>query len=184
MNKSIITFPQTYNSISTINLKVKVDMLDNNGNISSSIICVLQEDDVLVSSDLDMSMFVSGKYNITILDSGGNPYVALQPLFITGYTLFNALPVNSTDQIIDVITYDNIIATNSDQISTNLNNTNIFVELISKDSATMNQKIVTIDSGHPISVILNANIIVVVNVANNGYTKYKVIVFNRVNNVN
>lgn len=184
MNKSVITFPQTYNFISTINLKVKVDLLDNNGNVSNSIICVLQENDVLISSDLDMSMFISAKYNITILDSGGNPYTALQPLFILGYTLFNALSVNSTDQIIDVISYDNITATNSDTITTNLNNTNIFVELISKDVATMNQKIITIDSGNPVTVELQANSIIVKNVLTNGYEKYKVTIFNRVNNVN
>lgn len=184
MNKAVVTFPQTYNSISTINLWVKVDMLDNNGNISTSIVCVLQEDTILISSDLDMSMFVSGKYNITILDNSGNPYVALQPLFINGYTLFNSLPVNSSDQIIDVIAYDNIIATNSDEIPTNLNNTNIFVELISKDPATMNQKIITINSGSPVTVELLANSIIVKNIVTNGYAKYKAIVFNRVNNVN
>lgn len=184
MNKSVITFPQTYNSISTIGLKVKVDILDSNSNVANSIFCVLQENNILVSSDLDMGMFISAKYNITILDSGGNPYTALQPLFITGYTLFTSLPINSTDQIIDVISYDNIFATDSDEITTNLNNINVMVELISKDLATMNQKIITIDSDNPVTVQLNANSLVVKNVALNGYEKYKIVVFNRVNNVN
>lgn len=184
MNKSVITFPQTYNAISTIGLKVKVDLLDSNSNVSNSIICVLQENNVLISSDLDMGMFISAKYNITILDSGGNPYTALQLLFINGYTLFNSLLVNSTDQIIDVISYDNIIATDSDEITTNLNNINVMVELISKDLATMNQKIITIDTDNPVTIQLNANSIVAKNVSLNGYEKYKIIVFNRVNNVN
>ncbi len=184
MNQIVITFPQTYNSISTINLRVRVDYLDDKSNVVSSVRCVLDENDELVSSDLDMTFFISGKYNITILDSIDNPYEALSDLFIVGYTLFNPLIINSTDQIIDVISYDNITATDSDVITTNLNNTNIMVQLVSKDAATMNQQLVTIDSNNPITTELAPNTITVKNVALNGYEKYKATIFNRANNVN
>ena len=184
MNTLVITFPQTFNSISTINLRVKVDLLDLKGNIVSSIRCVLKENDILNSSDLDMTAFISGQYNITILDSVDNPYTALAQLFITGYTQFNPLTISSTDQIIDVVSYDNITATNSDTITHNLNNINVFPELISKDPATMNQVLITVAPSTPLKVNLSPNSVTVENVVANGYTKYKVVIFNRANNVN
>lgn len=184
MNQILKTFPQSYNTISTIGLQVKVDYLDSKSNVISSVRCILEENTTLVSSDLNMSFFISGKYNITILDTLGNPYTALSDLFIVGYTLFNPLIVNSTDQIIDVISYDGIIATNSDSIIHNLNNTNVMVQLVSMDSATMNQQLITVDSNNPITVTLLPSSITVNNVSANGYTKYKVSIFNRANNVN
>ncbi len=184
MNTLVITFPQVFNAISTINLRVRIDLLDTKGNVMSSIRCVLKENDVLVSSDLDMTAFISGQYNITILDNLDNPYIALSQLFITGYTHFNPLIVNSTDQIIDVVSYDNITATNSDIVSHNLNNINVFPELISKDPATMNQVMITVDSVNPLKVELTPNTVIIKNAVLNGYSKYKVVIFNRANNVN
>lgn len=174
MNNVVIRFPQTHSSTSTIGAIVYVRRLDPDDLtvvLSANEVALVENSDD-VSSDLDLTNFVSGTYDLIFKDT-----VNFTELDITQYVHSSILEIPGDYPNLDLLT---IIlgedSTDNDTFQHNLGTSNYIVEAISMDASTLGEKL-----GGTVIIAIANNTVSVKNASTEGYTRYKLQIFNRSN---
>ena len=119
------------------------------------------------NSRLQISNLKSGNYQISFVTS------TFSSLDIASYNHAVETDINTTEDIIDIVSVDIIDSSDSDTITHNFATTNYIAEVVSQDASTLGQVI------NAAGITINANTCVITGIQTAGFTKYKVTLFKR-----